>query len=117
VAALNAAAGMILDEGLNAVFARHDQVAGYMRQQLQTLGYELFPDPSAIPSPTVSAVLIPENQTWVEFDAELRKSGLVVGGSYGPLAGKVFRLGHMGSQANMSLAHQALDVLESVRKK
>ena len=117
VATLNTAAGLILDEGLNTVFTRHEQVAAYMRQQLQTLGYQLFPDPAAIPSPTVSAVLVPDSHTWPEFDAALRKMGLVVGGSYGPLAGKVFRLGHMGSQANMSLVHQALDVLENVIKK
>jgi aspartate aminotransferase-like enzyme len=36
----------------------------------------------------------------------------VVGGSYGPIAGKVFRLGHMGTQADMGLMSQALDVLE-----
>jgi len=37
---------------------------------------------------------------------------LVAGGSYGPIAGKVFRLGHMGTQADMGLMNQALDVLE-----
>jgi aspartate aminotransferase-like enzyme len=36
----------------------------------------------------------------------------VVGGSYGPIAGKVFRLGHMGTQADMGLLKQALVVLE-----
>jgi aspartate aminotransferase-like enzyme len=36
---------------------------------------------------------------------------LVVAGSYGPLADKVFRLGHMGSQADMSLVQQAMDVI------
>jgi aspartate aminotransferase-like enzyme len=35
-----------------------------------------------------------------------------VGGSYGDKAGKVFRLGHMGTQADMGLVRQALDVLE-----
>jgi aspartate aminotransferase-like enzyme len=35
-----------------------------------------------------------------------------VGGSYGPLAGKVFRLGHMGAQADMELLDNALKVLK-----
>lgn len=115
VAALNTAATLILDEGLKTVYMRHDQVANYFRQQLQTLGYELFPDPAAIPAPTVTAVHLPDGISWSDFNTLLRKEGLVVGGSYGPLAGKVFRLGHMGSQADMRLAHRALDVLEKIK--
>jgi aspartate aminotransferase-like enzyme len=115
IAALNTASDMILQEGLNAVYLRHEQVASYFRQQLKSLGYELFPDPDAIPAPTVTAVLVPNGITWLKFDSKLRKEGLVVGGSYGPLAEKVFRLGHMGSQANMVLAHRALEVLEKVK--
>ena len=45
------------------------------------------------------------------WDRRLRESGLVVAGSYGPLAEKVFRLGHMGSQADMELMNRALDVI------
>jgi aspartate aminotransferase-like enzyme len=41
----------------------------------------------------------------------LREKGLVTAGSYGPLAEKVFRLGHMGSQANMDLMNRALEVI------
>lgn len=117
IAAINMAATLILDEGLDAVYLRHEQIAGYFRQQLLSLGYELFPDPAAIPAPTVTAVLVPDGISWPEFDVKLRNEGLVVGGSYGPLAGKVFRLGHMGSQANMVLAHRALEVLEKVKPK
>ena len=42
----------------------------------------------------------------------MREQGLVVGGSYGPLAGKVFRLGHMGSQADLGLVKQALHIIQ-----
>ena len=54
--------------------------------------------------------------TWDELNAALRQRGMVVGGSYGPLHEKVFRLGHMGSQANMELVDKALDVLEEIVK-
>ncbi len=37
-------------------------------------------------------------------------------GSYGKLAGKVFRIGHMGSQARMELVEKALNVLEEIVK-
>jgi aspartate aminotransferase-like enzyme len=39
---------------------------------------------------------------------------VVVGGSYGPLAGKVFRIGHMGSQAKQELLEKGMNILEEV---
>ena len=39
-----------------------------------------------------------------------------MGGSYGALAGKVFRIGHMGSQADMELVKRGMDVIERVLK-
>ena len=35
-------------------------------------------------------------------------------GSYGPQAGKIFRMGHMGTQADMDLVKQALSVISQV---
>ncbi|UCF92011.1 MAG: alanine--glyoxylate aminotransferase family protein [Desulfobacterales bacterium] len=114
VAGLNAAAELILREGLPASFARHAAVAEYCRTRLTAMGLALFPAPNAVSSPTVTAVQVPGEWSWPEFDARLRRQGLVVGGSYGQLAGRVFRLGHMGTQANMELVKQALDVIERV---
>lgn len=111
VAALFTAAGILLDEGLENSFNRHDAVARYCRERLVELGIDLFPASGAIPSPTVTAAKIPEGYTWETWDRRLREAGLVVAGSYGPLADKVFRLGHMGVQADMALAKQALDVI------
>jgi len=114
MAGLNAAVELILNEGLKNCFARHKKVAEYCRNRLKDMGLSLFPAPDAVPSPTVTAVRVPEGISWPEFDAKLRERGLVVGGSYGPLAGKVFRLGHMGAQADMELMKRALEVIESV---
>ncbi|PKO14762.1 MAG: aminotransferase [Chloroflexi bacterium HGW-Chloroflexi-10] len=116
MAALNKGAALLLDEGLTDVFRRHQETAVYCREQLLHMGYELFPAVDAIPSPTVTAVHVPSGYNWETFDKRLRKDGLAVGGSYGPLTGKVFRLGHMGSQANMQLLHQAMQVLEAAIK-
>jgi aspartate aminotransferase-like enzyme len=81
------------------------------------MGLSLFPASDAIPSPTVTAVNVPEGIDWSKFNLQLRQHGLVVGGSYGPMAGKVFRLGHMGTQADMELVKQALNVIERVMEK
>jgi aspartate aminotransferase-like enzyme len=59
----------------------------------------------------VTAVNVPENIGWAEWDERLRERGLVVGGSLGPLAGKVFRLGHMGTQADRALVDRAMDAI------
>jgi aspartate aminotransferase-like enzyme len=116
VAGLNAGAELILNEGLENSHTRHESVAKHCRSQLMAMGFTLFPSAQAVQSPTVTAVNMPTTITWPEFDAELRRHGLVVGGSYGPLSGKVFRLGHMGTQADMALVEQALDVLSIISK-
>lgn len=116
LAALNAGAELILSEGLENCFDRHARVAAHCRERLAVSGVSIFPRPEAIPAPTVTAAYVPAGLDWHEFDRRMRVQGLVAGGSYGPLAGKVFRLGHMGSQANEELVDQALEVIESIVK-
>jgi aspartate aminotransferase-like enzyme len=112
VAGLNAGAELILSEGLAAGFKRHEDVARFCRRQLREMELTLYPAANAVPAPTVTAVCVPQGITWPEFDARLRKQGLAVAGSYGPLADKVFRLGHMGSQADENLVEQALKAIQ-----
>ncbi len=111
MAALNAGAERILAEGLEVCFARHERAAQRCRAGIVEMGLDLFPAPEAIPSPTVTAVKVPDGMGWAELDARFRKAGLAAGGSYGPLAGKVFRLGHMGTQADDALVDRALKVI------
>jgi aspartate aminotransferase-like enzyme len=117
VAGLNAGAEWILNEGLTDSFARHEKVAEFCRNKIVKMGLSLFPVLDAVPSPTVTAVNVPDEVDWPEFNLQMRQRGLVVGGSYGPMAGKVFRLGHMGTQADMELVKQALNVIERVVEK
>ncbi|ELR14399.1 aminotransferase, class V superfamily protein [Acanthamoeba castellanii str. Neff] len=102
------------DGGLESQLARHSAVAAYCRRQ------EDDDDDGGVGfASTVTAIYVPLGrggfESWAAFDGALRARGLVVGGSYGPLLeGKVFRLGHMGSQADMALVTRALDLLQSV---
>jgi aspartate aminotransferase-like enzyme len=59
-------------------------------------------------------VNVPESVGWDKLDAALRRRGMVVGGSYGPLAGKVFRIGHMGCQADIDILERGMDTLAEV---
>lgn len=115
-AALNLALKSVLEEGLENSFKRHEEAAAYCRRRAKDMGLKLYAAKESLASPTVTAVMVPDGWSWPELDAALRKEGLAVGGSYGPLAGKVFRIGHMGSQANMELVKRGMDVIEKVLK-
>jgi len=112
VAGLNAGTQLILEEGLSNSFARHKAAAQTCRAKIAELGLTLFAAPDAVPAPTITAVNVPEGLSWQDFDGKLREGGLVVAGSYGPLTNKVFRLGHMGAQADIDLVSQAIEVIK-----
>ena len=112
-AQLYKACELVLEEKLSKVILRHQKVAEYCRKRVVDMGLRLFPAVDAIPSPTVTAVYVPEKISWKKLDAALREEGLVVGGNYGCLAGEVFRIGHMGTQANLNLVKEAMDILEN----
>jgi len=114
LAQLHKACELIFEEGLDKCIARHQTVAEYCRARIKKMGLTLYPAEQAVCSPTVTAVRVPDHKTWENLDGELRAHGMVVGGNFGCLAGKVFRVGHMGSQANMNLVKEAMDILESV---
>lgn len=110
------AAELLLAEGLAKVIARHEKVAAYCRERALGMGLKLYPAAGAVCSPTVTALYVPEKIGWKKLDARLREEGLVVGGNYGCLAGEVFRIGHMGSQADPEKVKEAMDIIESVVK-
>ena len=111
LAALHEACRLVLDEGLEQVYARHAQVAQQCRERAGAMGLSLYPAEVAGCSPTVTALVVPETVDWDELNHRLRAHGMGVGGSLGPLAGRVFRIGHMGSQADPALVDRGMDVL------
>lgn len=111
LAALHAAGALLLEEGLENSFNRHDQVARHCRHRLEKMGMMRFPAPDAVCSPTVTAARIPEGFSWENWNRRLREKGLIVAGSYGPLTDKVFRIGHMGTQARPELVDQTMDMI------
>lgn len=114
IAQLYEASMVIMDDGFSDTIKRHKYNADYVMESMTKMGYVPFVKDLQFTSSTVSAFLIPEKYTWTTFDKKLRNKGLVVGGSYGSLAGKIFRLGHMGSQSNRNLIDPALDILKDL---
>ena len=83
-------------EGAEGIFARHEACAAATQAGLEALGFALFADP-AHRSKTVTAAHIPEGLDWKAFNGEVKRRGVVMAGGQGKLAGKVFRVGHLGS--------------------
>lgn len=109
---LEAALDMMLEEGIENVFARHTLMAKAMRAAIMGLGLELLPDVSYA-SDTVTAVQCPMT---VDVDklrkVLLEKYRVMVAGGQGELKGKIFRIAHMGyvAQGDVILTIGALEM-------
>ena len=95
---LNEACRMLLDEGLENVFARHHRIAEGVRSAVRAWRLELCAADPSVYSDTVSAIRTPDgfNATDIVTHAA-DKYGVAFGVGLGEVAGKVFRIGHLGS--------------------
>ena len=112
--ALNLSLSKILNEGLENSFLRHSRAAELCRNLGHEIGLKLFPKDEKYSSPTVTAFYVPEKFSWSEFNLKLREKNLAVGGNYGELSGKIFRVGHMGSQADEELVKTGMNIIREV---
>ncbi|OGD15595.1 MAG: aminotransferase V [Candidatus Aminicenantes bacterium RBG_16_63_14] len=96
VRAFAEATRIILGEGMEERFERHDLYAEAIRAGLAALGFTFFTDPS-FPASTLSVVRYPDGVDDKSFRAGLYDNGVVVAGGLGPTLGRVFRVGHMGN--------------------
>ncbi|WP_171118062.1 L-aspartate--glyoxylate aminotransferase BhcA [Ruegeria sp. HKCCA5463] len=95
---LNQACDMLLGEGLENVFARHHRIAEGVRAAVGAWGLDLCAADPSVYSDTVSAIRTPNgfNATDIVTHAA-EKYGVAFGVGLGEVAGKVFRIGHLGS--------------------
>jgi alanine-glyoxylate transaminase/serine-glyoxylate transaminase/serine-pyruvate transaminase len=95
---LKVATDMLLEEGLDNVYARHHRIAEGVRRAVSAWGLKLCALRPELYSDSVSAIRVPEG-----FDANqivaraLNTYGVAFGTGLGDVAGKVFRIGHLGS--------------------
>jgi alanine-glyoxylate transaminase/serine-glyoxylate transaminase/serine-pyruvate transaminase len=94
---LSAACDMLLEEGLVNVFARHDRFAEATRRAVRAWELEILcADPSAYSS-SLTAVLLPEGHDADKFRKTVLDSfDMSLGTGLSKVAGKVFRIGHLG---------------------
>jgi alanine-glyoxylate transaminase/serine-glyoxylate transaminase/serine-pyruvate transaminase len=89
----------IVDGGLEAHLAKYARASRIVRAGLRNAGFEMFvPDEYA--APIVTAVKSRSEFEVAEFSKWLEdERGLAIGGGLGELAGKIFRVGHLGKAA------------------
>jgi len=88
---------MLHEEGLGNVFARHHRLAEATRTAVRAWGLEIMCRDTKFYSPTVTAVMLPAGHDADAFRSlALETFNISYGSSFGPHAGKYFRIGHLG---------------------
>lgn len=97
--AYNKAMNIIMQEGIEARCRRHEALGKAIRQAIKVYGMKILAQEEAAAS-TLSCILYPQGIDDAKFRSALAGKGLIVAGALGSLAGKGFRLGHMGNTSN-----------------
>lgn len=101
---LDAACGMLLEEGLSNVFARHDRHAEATRRAVRAWGLEVQCAEPAHYSSSLTAVRVPEGHSANALRAViLERFNMSLGNGLGQLNDRVFRIGHLGEFGDLSL--------------
>jgi alanine-glyoxylate transaminase/serine-glyoxylate transaminase/serine-pyruvate transaminase len=101
---LHEAMDMMMAEGLDTIFARHQRLAGACRSAVNAWGLEIQCQDTESYSPVLTCIATPEG-----MDADvlrkhaLEKFNLSLGTGLGKIKGKAFRIGHLGDCNELSL--------------
>jgi len=101
---LSEALDMILGEGLDNVFARHQRLAEATRRAVRAWGLEIQCADPAVYSPVLTGVVMPEG---VDADAVRKliyeRFDMSLGQALGKIRGRMFRIGHLGDCNDLTL--------------
>jgi alanine-glyoxylate transaminase/serine-glyoxylate transaminase/serine-pyruvate transaminase len=102
---LREALKMLVDEeGLENVFKRHDRHAEATRRAVRAWGLEILCQNPAEYSSALTAVLMPAGHNEADFrKVVLERFNMSLGSGLGKIAGKVFRIGHLGDFNDLTL--------------
>ncbi|MGR9051743.1 MAG: aminotransferase class V-fold PLP-dependent enzyme [Gammaproteobacteria bacterium] len=100
---LRAALDLLFEEGLENVFARHARLAIGVRKAVAAWGLENCAKPG-FESNTVTAVVVPTDKDARDvISTAYTKYNISLGAGLSEVAGKVFRIGHVGDMNDVSL--------------
>jgi alanine-glyoxylate transaminase / serine-glyoxylate transaminase / serine-pyruvate transaminase len=101
---LHEAIEMLLEEGLANVFARHDRHAEATRRAVRAWGLEILCRNPAEYSSALTAIIVPDGHDADAFRRQvLERFDMSLGTGLGRLAGRVFRIGHLGFFNDLTL--------------
>jgi alanine-glyoxylate transaminase/serine-glyoxylate transaminase/serine-pyruvate transaminase len=100
---LRKALDMLLEEGLENVYARHHRLAEGTRRAVAAWGMKECAQPG-FASDTVTAVVVPEDKdARTVISTAFSKYNISLGAGLSEVAGKVFRIGHVGDMNDVSM--------------
>ncbi len=95
---------MLLEEGLENVYARHHRLASACRAAVHAWGLSLCAKEPKWYSDTVSAIMVPEGFNGADvIDVAYRRYNFALGAGLNKVAGKLFRIGHLGDLNEITL--------------
>lgn len=98
VFALNVSLGQILQEGLEARFARHIRISQAVKAGIAALGMGQVPQNDGIAAHTMTAPRFPAGVTGGDLLPAVSKAGVTLAGGLHPdIKNEYFRIGHMGA--------------------
>ena len=98
--ALREGLALVLEEGVEARFARHQAVHDEFVGRMEAAGFEMFIPDDAQRIPTINTIRIPDGVSDTAVRKRLlEKYDIDIAVGFGPLAGKIFRVGLMGPLA------------------
>jgi alanine-glyoxylate transaminase/serine-glyoxylate transaminase/serine-pyruvate transaminase len=101
---LREALTMLSEEGLPAVFHRHARLAAGVRAAVEAWGLNVCSRAPRWHSNTVTAVVVPPGHDAAKvIDVAYRRYDLALGAGLSKVAGKVFRIGHLGDLNELML--------------
>ena len=111
-------ARVVLEEGIDAGIARHAKASAAIRAGVEAMGLATYGDPKHRMA-NVTGVLIPKAiKDSEKVRAEmLNDFGIEIGTSFGPLVGKIWRIGTMGHVARKPNVLRCLSSLEAVLRR
>lgn len=111
--ALHAGLGLVLDEGLEARWARHDRLGRQLQDGLEALGLPLLAQ-QGHRLPQLTTVGLPDGVDEAAWRRRLLdEHGIEVGGGLGAFAGKAWRIGLMGHTATDANITRLLTILKT----
>ena len=102
---LREALGLMRDEGLEAIWARHERFGRATRAAVKAWGLDILAQNAAEYSGVLTAVVMPEGRDADAFrQLVLERFDMSLGTGLGKLKGKIFRIGHLGDFNDLMLA-------------